>query len=89
MKTKKPVAIIYNWDKQGQFTLRSEIYHEEGLYDEVIVYSIDSPHNLFEDISRIKPDLIISFGIELNLDIQILKKKYFALHCEKIYQCCS
>lgn len=76
MKTKKPVAIIYNWDKQGQFTLRSEIYHEEGLYDEVIVYSIDSPHNLFEDISRIKPDLIISFGVELNLDIEILKKKY-------------
>jgi hypothetical protein len=42
MKTKKPIAILYNWYKKGEFTLRSEIYHEENLYDEVIIHSLDS-----------------------------------------------
>ena len=47
MKTKKPSAIIYGWDKKGTFPLTSEIYHEENLYDEVIVHSLENSNNLF------------------------------------------
>ena len=73
MKTKKPVAIIYNWNKQGEYRLQSQIYHEESLYDEVIVFSMSSSDNTIRDVSEINPDLIISFGSQLNLDIQVLK----------------
>lgn len=76
MKTKKPVAIVYNWNRFGEFKLNSEIYHEEGLYDEVIIYSISSYNNVEEDYSRIKPDLIISFGVNLNLQSKTLQKRY-------------
>lgn len=76
MKTKKPIAIVYNWNKFGEFTLRSEIYHEENLYDEVIVHSLKFPENIIEDVSRIKPDLIISFGTNLNLENETLQKRY-------------
>lgn len=76
MKTKKPVALIYNWYKQGEYTLRSEIYHEEHLYDDVLVYSIGSSDDVLKDVSRIKPDLIISFSTELKLDNPSLSKRY-------------
>lgn len=76
MKTKKPIAIVYNWNKFGEFTLRSEIYHEENLYDEVIVHSLKFHENIIEDVSRIKPDLIISFGTDLNLENETLQKRY-------------
>lgn len=76
MKTKKPVAIVYNWDKVGEFIVNSEIYHEEGLYDEVVIHSFNSYNNLEQDYSRIKPDLIISFGVNLNLQNKILKRRY-------------
>jgi len=76
MKTKKPIAILYNWYKKGEFILRSEIYHEEHLYDEVIVYSLDSTDNIFNDVSNIKPDIIVSFGVDLDLNNKVLKEKY-------------
>ena len=76
MKTKKPIAILYNWYKKGEFTLRSEIYHEEHLYDEVIVYSLDSTDNIFNDISNINPDIIVSFEIQLELNNKVLNEKY-------------
>jgi glycosyltransferase involved in cell wall biosynthesis len=76
MKTKKPIAILYNWYKKGEFILRSEIYHEENLYDDVIIHSLDSADNIFDDVSRIKPDIIISFETDLNLNNKSLKEKY-------------
>ena len=76
MKTKKPIAILYNWYKKGEFILRSEIYHEESLYDDVVVYSLDSVDNIFDDVSKIKPDVIISFGVELDLNNKSLNEKY-------------
>ena len=76
MKTKKPVAIIYNWYKQGEYNLRSEIYHEEHLYDDVLVHSIGSTEDIIQDVSRIKPDLIISFGEQLKIDNPILQRRY-------------
>lgn len=76
MKTKKPVAILYNWYKQGKFTLRSEIYHEENLFEEVEVYSMESYDNLIQDFAIIKPDLIISFKEEFTLINKTLANRY-------------
>lgn len=67
MTTKKPSAIVYGWHQLGDFVLTSEIYWEEGLYDEVYVYSLPYPENVSEDYTRYNPDLIISFGDVINL----------------------
>jgi hypothetical protein len=60
MKTKKPSAIVYGWPTKGSVTLRSDIYFEENLYDEVLLYSLDYKGNVIEDYSKYRPDLIIS-----------------------------
>ena len=41
MKTSLPTALIYGWDRFGEIRLESDIYHEENLYEEVILYSYD------------------------------------------------
>ena len=67
MKTKKPSAIIYNWYKEGEEILISDIYFQENLYDEVVVYSLPYTDNVVEDYSKYQPDLIVSFGIDINV----------------------
>jgi glycosyltransferase involved in cell wall biosynthesis len=76
MKTKKPSAIVYNWYKEGEEILVSDVYWEEGLYDEVIVYSLPYTNNVVEDYSKYRPDLIISFGNEVNIPHYHLKQIY-------------
>ena len=76
MKTKKPTAIIYNWDREGIITLISDVYFEENLQDEVIVYSLPYNGNVFEDYTKYKPDLIISIGIDLEIHNHFLNKIY-------------
>jgi glycosyltransferase involved in cell wall biosynthesis len=73
MKTKKPTAIVYGWNKLGTETLVSDVYFEEALYDDVIVYSLPYTNNVFEDYTKYKPNLILSLGdtkIEVN-DFQL------------------
>jgi glycosyltransferase involved in cell wall biosynthesis len=67
MKTKKPSAIVYNWYKQGEELLVSDVYFEEYLHDDVVVYSLPYTDNVFEDYSKYQPDLIISFGLDINV----------------------
>jgi O-antigen biosynthesis protein len=67
MKTKKPSAIVYNWYKEGEEILVSDVYWEENLFDEVIIYSLPYTDNVVEDYSKYRPDLIISFGTEINV----------------------
>jgi glycosyltransferase involved in cell wall biosynthesis/SAM-dependent methyltransferase len=67
MKTKKPSAIVYGWDRIGTETLISDVYFEEALYDECIVYSLKYNNQVIEDYSKYKPDLIISFGQKINV----------------------
>ena len=62
MKTKKPSAIVYGWDRIGTEKLISDVYFEEALYDEVIVYSLPYTDNVIEDYTKYKPNLIISLG---------------------------
>lgn len=77
MKTKKPTAIIYNWDRKGTFTLNSEIYHEESLYEEVVVHSLENIYNVFNDFSLYKPDLVLSIGQFLSIDNTAIQKRFF------------
>ena len=67
MKTKKPSAIVYNWSKEGEWTLVSDVYFQESLFDDVIIYAIPYTNNVLEDYSKYKPDLIISFGVDVNI----------------------
>jgi len=62
MKTKKPKAIVYGWNKVGEFRLNSDVYWEEGLLDEVEIISLNYDGNIELDFTKYKPDLIISFG---------------------------
>ena len=67
MKTKKPSAIVYGWYKQGEEILQSDVYWEEGLFDDVIVISLPYEDNVIGDYSKYQPDLIISIGDEINV----------------------
>jgi hypothetical protein len=76
MKTKKPSAIVYNWNREGEITLVSDVYFEENLFDDVIVYSLPYTNNVLEDYSKYKPDLIISFGVDVNIPHYQLREIY-------------
>ena len=67
MKTKKPSAILYNWYKQGEELLETTIYHEERLYDQVEIFSLPYNNSVVEDFTKYRPDLIISFGVEIEV----------------------
>ena len=49
MKTKKPSAIVYGWYKHDEEIIISDVYFEEGLEDEVIIYSLPYTGNVLED----------------------------------------
>lgn len=74
MKTIKPTAIVYNWYKQGEEMLESNIYHEEALFDDVIVYSLPDRNRVFDDYSKYRTDLIISFGKPVEIPHYQLKR---------------
>ena len=73
MITKKPSAIVYGWPVLGTVTLRSDIYYEENLYDEVIIHSLEYTDNVFKDYSFYKPDLIIGINRDINVPLQRLR----------------
>jgi len=76
MKTKKPSAIVYNWYKQGEELLETSIYSEEGLFDEVVIYSLPYENTVFEDYTKYRPDIIISFGEQINIPQFQLQRIY-------------
>lgn len=76
MKTKMPSAIIYGWYKEGEEILVSDVYWEEGLFEDVHVYSLPYPENIYLDYSKYRPDLIISFGDKVEIKNEQLKKVY-------------
>lgn len=74
MNTKKPSAIVYGWYKHGIEKIISDVYFEEGLFDEVIIYSLPYTNDVFKDYSKYRPDLIISFSEEINVPHFFLSK---------------
>jgi glycosyltransferase involved in cell wall biosynthesis len=77
MITKKPSAIIYGWDRTGEFTLKSDIYFEENLYDSVVLYSLPYTDNVLSDYSKYETDVIIGYGIDVNISNDQLKERYY------------
>jgi hypothetical protein len=67
MKTKKPSAIVYGWHTKGTQILISDIYFQENLYDEVVIYSLPYTDDVLGDYTKYKPDLIISMGLKINI----------------------
>jgi glycosyltransferase involved in cell wall biosynthesis len=76
MKTKKPSAIVYNWYKQGEELLQTSIYSEEGLWEEIMVYSLPYTDNVAEDYSKYRPDIIVSIGTHVNVPHYQLQQIY-------------
>jgi len=74
MKTKKPSAIVYGWYKNGDEIITSDVYFEEGLEDDVIIYSLPYTGNVAEDYSKYQPDMIISFFNEIDIPHYFLRQ---------------
>ena len=45
MKTSLPTALIYGWNKFGEIKIQSDVYWEENLQEDVILYSYESSIN--------------------------------------------
>jgi len=76
MKTKLPSAIIYGWDREGTHVLKSDIYYQEWLYDDVIIHSCHDLNNIHQDFSKYKPDVVMFVGSRPSSDINYLNMKF-------------
>jgi O-antigen biosynthesis protein len=76
MKTKLPSAIVYNFHTKGDLKIESQIYWEEGLFENVVIHSLDFNDTIVEDYTKYRPDLIISVGQEIAIPHNQLKKRY-------------
>jgi glycosyltransferase involved in cell wall biosynthesis len=73
MRTRKPSAIVYGWPVKGTVVLKSDIYFEEGLFDDVILHSLEYNGNVVKDYSEYKPDLIITIGEDISIPHERLR----------------
>ena len=62
MKTSLPTALIYGWDRFGEIGIQSDIYWEENLYENVILYSYETSTNFKLQFATHRPDIIILIG---------------------------
>jgi glycosyltransferase involved in cell wall biosynthesis len=75
MKTKKPSAIVYGWRELGTFTLTSDVYYEENLLDEVVVYSLPYTNDISKDFSIYKPDMIMGCDNRVSSNNKIISNR--------------
>jgi glycosyltransferase involved in cell wall biosynthesis len=80
----KPSAVVYGWPIQGTVVLKSDLYWEEGLSDDVIIHSLPNKGDIVLDYSTYKPDLIVSIGQEIEIKDDRLRKIH--LHYELVPQ---
>jgi glycosyltransferase involved in cell wall biosynthesis len=62
IKVGLPTALIYGWDRPGEHKLQTSVYHEENLYENVILYSYFDPNDFDSHFAKHRPDLIITIG---------------------------
>jgi len=62
IKTKLPSALVLGWDRTGVQELRTDVYWEENLHENVVLYCDSTPETLIEDFAKYSPDLIVTFG---------------------------
>ena len=75
LKTKKPSAIVYGWRELGTFTLTSDVYFEEDLMDEVVIYSLPFTDNIENDFSLYKPDIIMGCDDRVSSNSKIISNR--------------
>ncbi len=75
MNTKKPSAIVYGWRELGTFTLTSDVYYEENLLGEVIIYSLPLTDNIINDYSKYKPDIIMGCDNSVSSNNKIISNR--------------
>jgi hypothetical protein len=56
MKTRKPIALVYGYNKIGEYQLTSDVYYWEGLQDEVQVYSYGDISDFETHYTLFNPD---------------------------------
>ena len=86
-KTTLPTALVYGWKRFGKYELTSDIYHEEDLFENVVIYSYRDAKNWKSHLSKHKADIIYVIG-ELPSELQnvtddIVKSKI--VNVEEIY----
>ena len=62
IKVGLPSALVYGWHKFGEHKIQSNLYWEEGLNEDVQVYSYDSSKNFTSHLAKHNPDVIITIG---------------------------
>lgn len=82
MKTSLPTALIYGWDRFGEIRLESDVYHEENLYEKVILYSYDSSNDFKKHFAKHRPDIIVVIG---ELENNILQMGHHTMVSSKIW----
>jgi glycosyltransferase involved in cell wall biosynthesis len=75
MKTKKPSAIVYGWRELGTFTLTSDVYYEENLLDQVVVYSLPYTNDISKDFSLYKPDMVMGCDDRVSSNNKIISNR--------------
>jgi len=75
MRTKKPSAILYGWRELGTFTLTSDVYYEENLLDEVIIYSLPFTDDISKDYSLYQPDIIMGCDDRVSSNHKIISNR--------------
>ena len=77
-KTNLPTALVYGWDRFGEIRLKSDVYHEENLQEEVIVYSYDCVCNFYENFSKHRPDVVFFMGNTISKSYEFLNHKFIS-----------
>lgn len=62
IKTKLPSALVFGWNRLGEFQISSNLCENEGLVEDIQLWSYENDHNLYELIVKHDPDVIITFG---------------------------
>ena len=52
IKVSLPTALVFGWHETGTHTLESDVYFEEGLFEDVVLHCYDSTKNL----NHLSPD---------------------------------
>lgn len=61
-KTGLPTALVYGWDRYGEHQLLSDVYFEENLEENVVLYSYESSYNFKTHFAKHRPDVIVVIG---------------------------
>ena len=62
IKVGLPTALVYGWDRFDEVKLQTTVYHEENLYEDVILYSYPDPNDFNMHFAHHRPDVIITIG---------------------------